>query len=257
MGDIFHQNADPEWQKILFGCMALSPQNFYYLLTKRTAIAADFFRSLNILECIDLVAKHPVLNPYVSSNRLDLAFLFYQREREVMGQYYAQDQAQFIGDWNKDVLRNTIIGASCGVQSCVEDRVFPLFTIRDLGWQTWISAEPLIEAIDFRFNPNWGRTVDWLVLGGESTQGKLKGREFQLEWAESVLLQCRKAGVNFWLKQLGSKPTLNRNSFTVLRQGEILTEAPIHLQVRERPITSFMFHKAMVDRFRSLTKERA
>ncbi len=55
------------------------------------------------------------------------------------------------------------------------------------------------------YNDN-GRDVriEWLIVGGESTQGKHKARPFRIEWARSTVRQCRAAGVPVLVKQLGS-----------------------------------------------------
>jgi protein gp37 len=45
--------------------------------------------------------------------------------------------------------------------------------------------------------------IDWVICGGESGPG---AREFVLEYAVDLLDQCRKNGVAFFMKQLGSFP---------------------------------------------------
>jgi protein gp37 len=45
--------------------------------------------------------------------------------------------------------------------------------------------------------------VDWVILGGESGA---EARPFSMEWAESLVQQCREAGVACFVKQLGSDP---------------------------------------------------
>lgn len=49
------------------------------------------------------------------------------------------------------------------------------------------------------------RGIDWVICGGESGPG---ARPFNLAWAESLLEQCRAAGVPFFMKQCGSEPIL-------------------------------------------------
>lgn len=246
MGDIFHQNTDVEWQKLMFGVMALTPQNFYYLLSKRTENACSFIESFNVFDCIRAVEQHPILGKHVASKRLDTLFPFYQNERELIA------EGVFISDWERDVLKNVILGTSCGIQSGVVDRVHPLFDINRAGWHTWISAEPMLQDVDFKFNPRNGSIVDWIVVGGESTQGTHKARPFDLAWAENVQRQCRDAGAAFWLKQLGSTPVWNGNKFLSSGQGEDITKFPEHLQFRERPATALNAHKAMLTRLNQM-----
>ena len=50
------------------------------------------------------------------------------------------------------------------------------------------------------------RGIEWIIVGGESTQGAGKARPFDLAWARSTVAQCKAAGVPVFVKQLGSKP---------------------------------------------------
>ena len=247
MGDIFHQDAKVEWQKLMFGVMALTPQNFYYLLSKRTGIAKDFIESFNVFECIRAVEKHPVLGNHVSAKRLDMLFPFYQNERELIAEELIAEGV-FISDWERDTLKNVIIGTSCGIQSGVADRVPPLFDIKRAGWHTWISAEPMLQDVNFNFNASRGNVVDWIVVGGESSQGNHAARPFDLAWAENVQKQCLDSGAAFWLKQLGSTPVWDGKKFLSSGQGEDLTKFPKHLQFRERPTAALTAHKNMLTR---------
>lgn len=104
-----------------------------------------------------------------------------------------------------------------------------------------ISCEPQIEAIDFTnlpanaptlsgkptgydyFNALTGkgrdtqyqeivgdeqefRRIEWIIVGGESKQAGHIARQFNLEWARSIVHQCHAAGVPVFVKQLGSEP---------------------------------------------------
>lgn len=50
------------------------------------------------------------------------------------------------------------------------------------------------------------RRVEWIIVGGESTQGAGKARPFDLAWARSTVAQCKAAGVPVFVKQIGSYP---------------------------------------------------
>jgi protein gp37 len=64
----------------------------------------------------------------------------------------------------------------------------------------FISAEPLIDAL-----PDLNLTdIHWLIAGGESQVGC---RPARLEWFRDLRDQCRRAGVAFFLKQLGGHPS--------------------------------------------------
>jgi protein gp37 len=60
----------------------------------------------------------------------------------------------------------------------------------------FLSVEPLLGAIDAL--PLEG--IDWVIVGGESGA---KARPMREEWVESILRQCRRAGVPFFFKQWG------------------------------------------------------
>ena len=46
--------------------------------------------------------------------------------------------------------------------------------------------------------------IDWLIIGGESSQPGHPARPFNLEWARSTIEQCKAAEVPVFVKQLGS-----------------------------------------------------
>jgi len=63
----------------------------------------------------------------------------------------------------------------------------------------FVSFEPLLEhlgAVDLR-------GISWAICGGESGGS---ARPFDLAWARDLRDQCAKAGVAFFMKQLGAKP---------------------------------------------------
>ena len=68
---------------------------------------------------------------------------------------------------------------------------------RDLAPVLFLSLEPLIEDLGELDLAG----IDWVIIGGESGPG---ARPFNLEWARSVIEQCRAAGVPVFVKQLGS-----------------------------------------------------
>ena len=65
----------------------------------------------------------------------------------------------------------------------------------------FVSAEPLLGAVDLR---QWLETgaVHWVIAGGESGPA---ARPMDLEWARDLRDQSLKAGVAFFLKQLGGR----------------------------------------------------
>jgi protein gp37 len=61
-----------------------------------------------------------------------------------------------------------------------------------------LSVEPLWEPVELEL-----ADIFWVICGGESGSGK-NSAPFHLEWARALRHQCKKAGVAFFMKQLGS-----------------------------------------------------
>jgi len=74
--------------------------------------------------------------------------------------------------------------------------------------------------------------IDWVICGGESGPG---ARPFNLAWAESLLAQCRAAGVAYFGKQVGSNPFLDGNPLIVSGKGGDMSQWPEALRIREFP----------------------
>lgn len=80
-----------------------------------------------------------------------------------------------------------------------------------LNVKNGISYEPALGPIDFtqwtahRY-PGSGRTIEWVIIGGESTQGGAQARPFDIGWAYNTIDQCKAAGIAVFVKQIGSAP---------------------------------------------------
>jgi protein gp37 len=91
------------------------------------------------------------------------------------------------------------------------------------GMPTWISYEPAIGPLTLGV-PYEG-APDWIIFGGESGHGR---RECNPAWAEMLLAECRKFGVQFFCKQMGGLTP---------EQGKLAI--PKHLAIQEFPNLSF------------------
>ena len=83
----------------------------------------------------------------------------------------------------------------------------------------FISAEPLLAALP-KLNLEG---IQWLIAGGESQPG---ARPAQIEWFEDLRDQCNRAGVAFFLKQLGGHPS-KRGAERALLDGRRWIELPL------------------------------
>lgn len=87
----------------------------------------------------------------------------------------------------------------------------------------WLSCEPLLGDIDLKVgNVVAGHRLNWLVVGCESGPNR---RPCKLEWVESIVDQCRSAGVPVFVKQLdiAGRCVTDINKF------------PEHLRIRQVP----------------------
>lgn len=77
--------------------------------------------------------------------------------------------------------------------------------IAAIGYQTWLSVEPLLGPVDVR--PALESGIRWVVAGGESGPG---ARPCELDWLRDIRDACREVGVPFFLKQLGGRSATKR-----------------------------------------------
>jgi protein gp37 len=99
----------------------------------------------------------------------------------------------------------------------------------------WLSVEPLLEEINLE---PWlkGGQIQWVIVGGESNQGGMQARPFDLEWCESVVEQCRRHNVPVFVKQMGSRPVAAGLGLRLKdRHGGQMDEWPEWMRVRQFP----------------------
>lgn len=131
-------------------------------------------------------------------------------------------------DWGADFFVNHYFGFTAENQEWYEKRLqlraasAPMFP----DWANlWVSCEPLLGPIDLGliFCGELVKPVyKWVVVGCESGPNR---RPCKIEWVESIIEQCRTAGVPVFVKQLdiGGKCVTDINKF------------PEHLQIRQVP----------------------
>jgi protein gp37 len=141
------------------------------------------------------------------------------------------------------LFNNVWMGTSVGHEKGIE-RIAHLLNSVKYG-VTFLSAEPLhgpldlseylpgrkfIESENAMFKP-----LDWVIVGGESgnDNGPYKYRPCELEWIESIIDQCKSAGVPVFVKQLGTH--LSKKMGLKDRHGGDAEEWPEHLRARQFP----------------------
>ena len=110
----------------------------------------------------------------------------------------------------------------------------------DSIFKTFISAEPLIDFVDFTdgvvLSYQFER-FDWMIIGGESGNetGKWKYRPCERGWILDIIHQCKEYDIPVFVKQLGSH--LAKEMQLQDKFGGDINEFPGELQLREFPQT--------------------
>lgn len=161
---------------------------------------------------------------------------------------------------------NVWLLTSIATQADADRNIPELLKCRDLVPVLGVSAEPLIGPVDLTAiatkvggayddalngrayttqgpEDYGGPTLDWVIVGGESGHG---AREFHVEWARSIIAQCKAADVPVFVKQMGANAWMSPDELEHRRQqpryrplkhpkgGEPL-EWPVDVRVREFP----------------------
>lgn len=128
-----------------------------------------------------------------------------------------------VRDWQgKGWLRNVFFGFTAENQEWYDKRIRVLTRSPAVWLATWwLSAEPLLGYVDLNLLQNCC-PFNWVVVGCESGPRR---RPCKVEWVESIVEQCRAAGVPVFVKQLdlGGKSVTDINKF------------PKHLRIRQVP----------------------
>lgn len=205
MSDLFHEDLPVEWINRAFDIMEKADWHVYQILTKRSV----------------------EMNAYLSLR------------------------------WaGKEPPKHIWIGVSVEDQKRADERIPNL--LKTPAAVRFLSMEPLLEHVDI--SPYiWGRDVpceqcprdadcacglvsrrdnglpalSWIIIGGESGNG---ARDFEIEWARSVLHTTWPAHVKVFVKQLGAKPYKDGWLMKLKdRKGGDPEEWPADLRVREMP----------------------
>lgn len=234
MSDLFHESLSDAAIDSVFAVMALCPQHTFQVLTKRPERMRNYLMLRNGMG------------------------------KAVLCRAINNIPAQ-LGDRHGALempLPNVWLGVSVEDQARANERI-PLL-LQTPAAKRFISAEPLLGPIDLDKHlwrpaspdemPGYALNdapsadyvallkpgLDWIIVGGESGPG---ARRFDIEWARSIVDQCRAAGVACFVKQLGANPTVIRpGSVNELqdvglsdRKGGDPDQWPEDLRVREFP----------------------
>ena len=102
-------------------------------------------------------------------------------------------------------LPNVWLGVTVESQAHV-GRLDHLRTLAERGWRIFVSAEPLLSALDLAPYLQWGTVtepvlgIEWVICGGETGLG---ARPMHPDWVRSLRDQCMAACVPFFFKSWG------------------------------------------------------
>lgn len=209
MSDLFHEKVHDELLDKAFAIMALCPQHIFQILTKRPQRMQEYMSSPGRFEAIQ---EHYLAIAKTDSYRGVLTRL----------------------QWPSP---NAWLGVTVENQQAADERI-PWLEKTPAALR-FLSCEPLLEQV----MPSMSN-IDWVIIGGESGPG---ARPFHIDWARSLLAQCRDQSAPVFVKQLGSNPVENHDwehqPFPNIskgiklksRKGSDPGEWPEDLRVREFP----------------------
>jgi protein gp37 len=229
MSDLFHPRISDAFIADVWAVMARTPQHTYQVLTKRAP------RMASLIPDEDRDGGHRI---------------------QAAATTEVGAQALYDAGWP---LPNVHLGVSVEDQQRADERVWRLRGT--LAAVRFLSCEPLLGSVNLdslldggtRLDGDpqrssaltepcptcggWGVDcgiddyhftrrrdgLDWVIIGGESGPG---ARPMDLDWARSLVEQCRRAGVAVFVKQLGSRWGKSHHDIDTW---------PADLQVREWP----------------------
>ncbi|RBO52637.1 phage Gp37/Gp68 family protein [Rhodovulum sp. BSW8] len=173
-GDLFHEAVPDEWIDRVFAVMALASQHTFQVLTKRPErmlrylsqhdVGQRWAEMIDILRLVDAVIVWP----------------------------------ETATSWTKNGLPNVWLGTSIEDQAAADARTPHLLATP--AAVRFVSAEPLLGAMDLRRYLSVVPGLDWVIVGGESGP---RARPMHPDWVRGLRDQCQAAGVAFFFKQWG------------------------------------------------------
>ena len=175
LADVFELRPDlSEWRRELFELIDKTQSLHWLLLTKRPQNVASMWHSKAVWGT-DQHGRYRHIGGETQLTRRE-----FRRENVWIGTSISD---QFTADrWGRALLR-----------------------CRPFAKYLFLSLEPQIGQVNLDRLLETG-LIDWVIVGGESKQGKEPARPFNPRWAEVALQSCAMFGVPCFIKQFGSNP---------------------------------------------------
>lgn len=124
-------------------------------------------------------------------------------------------------DYGKELMANNYFGFTAENQEAYDIRATQAAQGFPAWVNLWLSCEPLLGEIDLDL-PMMPQLPKWVVVGCESGPNR---RPCKIEWVESIVDQCRSAGVPVFVKQLDIGGKCEHDIY----------KFPAHLRIRQVP----------------------
>lgn len=259
MSDPFHPKVKEEWLDQIFAAIALVPHIKVMMLTKRADRMLEYFSRMEteakFRQFLQDQAqfwgrKYKLLPKWYSEPN----FCNNPEETAITCVY---DQLTL--HCNDDGFPNLMLGVSVENQATADERI-PLLLDTPAAYR-FVSYEPALGDISWaltnfphpflkyqRDNCDNGGTcffpidkcpvckkdgeprgniIDLIIMGGESGNN---ARPFDCQWARNTAHECRSAGIQFHLKQLGSNPIDNGQAINAGFKGQNVEKWPEDLR---------------------------
>ncbi len=237
MSDLFHENVPDEWIDRIFAVMALAPQHTFQILTKRSERMREYCLSRNgmgnekICKAINNIPnafgnRHSALSMPLPNVMLGVSVEDQQTADEriplllqtpAAKRFVSYEPALGPVDFSPWLGRSQTYHLSASVEGMLRNKSFndleeegvPLSRARARHQLEQLRSKG-VKVIKMgscdNFDDQTGcmghkkTALDWIIVGGESGPG---ARPFDIEWARSVVEQCKEAGVACFVKQIG------------------------------------------------------
>jgi protein gp37 len=237
MGDLFYEGNENEEIAAIFGVMAACPRHTFQVLTKRPDRMRRWFNWV----------FHDCGFEGMQAGKLHMALcdaMQGPKEWDPEG-LVCEELLSNASEWP---LSNVWCGVSAEDQQRADERIPDLLATP--AAVRFVSAEPLLGPIDLAMATRSVigglasdglciKHLDWVIVGGESGR---KARPYDLEWASSLISQCKNAGVPIFHKQVGAHPVTRWSNGDLTERlrlkhpkGADPSEWPAALRVREFP----------------------
>lgn len=204
MSDLFHEDMPDEYIAAVFGVMAACPQHTFQILTKRAERLPRWFAWVErqARECNDgrgtTIGAFCLAMAQRYAAGLDNYELLTRNVDAVCAAAWPLDNAH-LGVSIEDKERSERMVELARVPAAVRFlSIEPL--LEDLGDIGLAGIVPKDWGIGYRA---YYDLIHWVIVGGESGPG---ARPFNIEWARSIVRQCKRWDVPVFVKQLGASP---------------------------------------------------